>query len=331
MTASADRQPVPATPDPQRFAYLGRPRAVWAIGAAHGDAGRLAALHDHIAPRFRAGERMIYLGNFLGRGAHVRETVEEMLAFRRGLLAQPGLLAEDVVYLRGQQEEMWQKLMQLQFAPNPAEVLGWMLDQGVGATLEAYGGSPREAMVAAREGAVQVTRWTNRLRKAVNDAEHNRLLAALRRAALSDPVPPAEGAAAAAEAAAEAPADTGAEAGAGVRTIAAGEGGVARPDHADRDLAGDQGLGLLFVSGGLDPSRPLAAQTDSFWWDARGFDSIDAPYEAFGRIVRGFDPKNRGVVVEAVIATLDGGCGRGGSLVAGCFAPDGTVLDLVEV
>ena len=30
----------------------------------------------------------------------------------------------DVVFLRGAQEEMWQKLLQLQFAPNPGEVLG---------------------------------------------------------------------------------------------------------------------------------------------------------------------------------------------------------------
>jgi len=303
-------EPVPASPDPQRFAYLGRPRAVWAIGAVHGDAGRLAALHDHVATRFRAGDRLVYLGNFLGRGAHVRETVEEMLAFRRGLLAQPGLLAEDVVFLRGQQEEMWQKLMQLQFAPNPAEVLAWMIDQGVGATLEAYGGSPREAMTAAREGAVQVTRWTNRLRKAVNDAEHNRLLAALRRAALSDAV----------DGPAAAPLGGGSP------------GGGTEPGSASESDAGAAPpLGLLFVSAGLDPSRPLAAQTDSFWWDSRGFDAIDGPYEGFGRIVRGFDPRNRGVAVGAAAATLDGGCGRGGSLVAGCFGPDGAVLDLVEV
>ncbi len=57
---------------------------------------------------------------------------------------------------------MWQKLLQLQFAPNPREVLDWMLNQGVGATLAAYGGDPRQAEIAVREGALAVTRWTER-------------------------------------------------------------------------------------------------------------------------------------------------------------------------
>ena len=38
----------------------------------------------------------------------------------------------DIVYLRGQQEEMWHRMLQIQFAPNPKEVLPWMLQQGVG-------------------------------------------------------------------------------------------------------------------------------------------------------------------------------------------------------
>src|SRR5262249_9603135 len=79
--------------------------------------------------------------------------------FRRWLLARPRTFAYDIAYLRGGQEEMWQKLLQIQFAPNPREVLGWMLTQGVGATLAAYGGDVRLAGGAARAGPMALTRW----------------------------------------------------------------------------------------------------------------------------------------------------------------------------
>ena len=38
-------------------------------------------------------------------------------------------------YLRGSQEEMWHKVLQLQFAADPRGVLAWMLEQGLGTTL----------------------------------------------------------------------------------------------------------------------------------------------------------------------------------------------------
>ena len=152
------------------------------MAAIHAECDRLSALHDHLAAEFAPGDRIVYLGNFIGRGAALHDTVAEMLAFRRDMLAIPGVLAGDLVYLRGAQEEMWQKLLQLQFAPNPQDVLRWMLAQGVDATLRAYGGNPEAGLAAAREGAVQLTRWTNQLRSAMREAPgHNNLFAELRR------------------------------------------------------------------------------------------------------------------------------------------------------
>jgi len=178
------------TPDPQRFADMGRPRRVWAVAAIHGEADRLKALHGALRAAVVPGDRIIYLGNMLGRGAQVRATVDELLAFRREVIAQPGMLADDVVYLRGMQEEMWQKLLQLQMAPNPSEVLNWMLAQGLDATLAAYGADPREGLIAVRGGAMAITRWTMGLRAAQRAAAgHDALITALRRAAFtrSDP------------------------------------------------------------------------------------------------------------------------------------------------
>lgn len=168
----------------ERFIALGRPRHIWAVGSVHGETDRLAALHDDIGSRFQPGDRLIYLGNMMGRGPRVRDTLDEILSFRRTLLSRRGVIAGDVVYLRGGQEEMWQKLLQLQMAPNPAEVLRWMMGHGVDSTLAAYGGSALQGLAAARDGAVSLGRWTAALRDAVKTSPgHDTLLSSLRRAA----------------------------------------------------------------------------------------------------------------------------------------------------
>src|SRR5215470_8748830 len=124
---------------PQVFAILRRARRIWAVASIHGEADRLDAVHHALWARFAPGDRLVYLGNILGRGPAVRDTVDLLLEFRRHLLARSGMFAYDIAYLRGSQEEMWDKLLQLQFAPNPREVMDWMLAQGIAATLAAYG------------------------------------------------------------------------------------------------------------------------------------------------------------------------------------------------
>ncbi|MDG3442291.1 hypothetical protein [Nitrospirillum amazonense] len=267
----------------ERFVVLGRPRRIWAVGAIHGDVDRLAALHDDIGARFQPGDRLIYLGNLIGRGPRVRDTMDELLSFRRAVLSVRGVIVSDLVYLRGGQEEMWQKLLQLQFAPNPAEVLQWMMTQGVDATLAAYGGSAYQGVAAARDGAVSLARWTGQLRAAQRAAPgHDTLFAALRRAAYTE----------------------------------------RRQERLPE---------LLFVNAGIDTSRPLAAQGDSFWWGGGAWSRIDGPYAGFGRVVRGYDPGHGGLAATPATVTLDGGCGFSGTLACGCFGPDGELLEVVEV
>jgi hypothetical protein len=269
--------------DLKQFAVLGRPHCIWAVGAVHGEAGRLAALHDDIGGRFRTGDRLVYLGNLIGRGPAVRETVDELLSFRRRMMSLPSVIASDIIYLRGGQEEMWQKLLQLQFAPNPGEVLAWMLDQGVDATLAGYGGSAVEGQAAARDGAVSLTRWTNGLRAAQRAAAgHDPLFATLKWAALT---------------------------------------------RVDDGFA----QAMLFVNAGVDPTRPIGAQGDGFWWGGAGFSRISEPVGEFGRIVRGYDPAHAGMALGPVTVTLDGGAGFGGGLLCGCFSPAGDLLELIEV
>jgi len=88
------------------------------------------------------------------------------------------------VYLRGAQEEMWHKLLQLQFAGNPGEALAWMVREGLGATIRAYGGELRHGFAATRDGPLTITRWTTTLRNAMNARPgHITLFGRLRHAA----------------------------------------------------------------------------------------------------------------------------------------------------
>ena len=252
----------------------------WVIGSVHGDADRLARIHHHVAARFTPGDRLVYLGGYMGYGPRVIDTINEILVFRRRIIAMPGVELDHVVYLRGAQEEMWQKLLQLQFAQGPSKVLSWMVEHGAGATISAYGGSLAEGMDAAEKGVLALTRWTNTLRQAVREWDgHSQLISALRHAAVTD-------------------------------------------DGA-----------LLFVHAGIDPTRPLDAQVDHFWWGSSVLDGMDQPYGSFNALVRGYASTGPRLQTDGPILTLDGGCGRlpDGHLIVACLDGNGQVLDIAQV
>jgi hypothetical protein len=260
-----------------KFARLRPAQRIWAVSSIHGEAERLARLHDRIAERFAATDRLVYLGNYLGRGGAIIATIDELLDFRRRVLARPHGSVCDVIFLRGAQEEMWQKLLQLQFAQSPGEILAWMVREGIEATIEAYGGELRLGFAASRDGPRMITRWTTALRTAMNAMPgHINLFAGLRHAAVS---------------------------------------------------ADDR---LLFVHAGVDPSRPLVAQSDAFWWGDRDILALTAPFAGFRRVIRGFDRQPRGVVETEFTVSLDGGAGRGGRLLAAAFDPEGAVLEVLQ-
>jgi serine/threonine protein phosphatase 1 len=264
-------------PEQDVFAVVPAGRRTWAVASVHGESDRLGGLHAALHERVRPGDSLIYLGNLMGYGPQVFQTIQQVLLFRRALLARPHADCADIVFLRGHQEEMWHRLLQIQFAVNPSQVLKWMLDHGIESTITAYGSTAAEGIHAASKGAVALTEWTSRLRVAMRAADgHNALMSALRRAAYTE------------------------------------------------------NQTLLFVNTGIDVARPLPQQFDSFWWGATPFDSIAAPFANFRRVVRGFDPRRRGVVIGEVTASLDGGCGRGGPLHAVCFDPAGDAIETLE-
>jgi len=147
----------------------------------------VVALHARLAARLEPGDRLVYLGDYLGYGDGSAATLDALILFRRLFLARRNAFLGDIAFLRGTQEEMWQKLLELQFAPNPREVLAWMLDHGLDKTLASYGLDARDAMAACREGVLALTRWTATVRAAIDARSgHRQLLGILRRAALTD-------------------------------------------------------------------------------------------------------------------------------------------------
>jgi hypothetical protein len=168
------------------LAKLGRPRRIWAVAVRRGAVENLIRVHFAIADRFAAGDRLIYFGDYLGDCASAA-MIDQILSFRTYLLAAPGMMPSDFIYLRGVQEEIWSKLLQIQYAPNPAEVLRWMLERGAAETIKAYGGNPREGILSSREGALAMAKWTNSLRHAMRrHPGHDKLMSVLSRAALTE-------------------------------------------------------------------------------------------------------------------------------------------------
>ena len=120
---------------PPTIARLHSAGRIWALGALLGDDAALEALARALLPRWQPGDRLVVLGNMLGPSGNPARTLDGLLRLPRRLMA--ANLGCSVVFLRGAQEEMWQKALSLQFALTPLDVLDWMLGRGVAAIIEA--------------------------------------------------------------------------------------------------------------------------------------------------------------------------------------------------
>ncbi len=173
--------------DMEKFGCLDQTKRVWAVGAIHGEVEALKNLHHDLVRSFQAGDRLVYLGNYFGDQLTAIETLNELLTTRRKLMALGQISKPNAfVYLRGAREEMLTKLLQLQFAPNPAEVMDWLLGHHLGSVIECYGTPENVARAIAREGTLSISRWTGSLRRSINNHPgHGALLSSLRRAAFT--------------------------------------------------------------------------------------------------------------------------------------------------
>jgi len=268
-----------------RFASLAGAKRIWTIPSIHGEIERLQKLHDDLITKFQPGDRLVYLGNYIGRGANSQMVVDELLGFRRMVMAIAGVQATDIVYLRGQQEEMLSRILHLQFAPAPWAVYEWMLDQGLAQTLESYGVDPREGLNACAVDKTsesgRLVRWTSFVRHMIGlPAGHDIFFGQLKRAAFTS-----------------------------------------------QNLSDTP---MLFVSSGLKTDLKLEDQGDRFWWGGDDFNTITDAYNPYARVVRGYDPQKRGLYINCVTATMDNGCGFGGTLTCASWQEDASVADIFE-
>ena len=87
---------------------------------------------------------------------------------------------------------------------------------------------------------------------------------------------------------------------------------------------------LIFVHAGLDGSRPLTGQTDTFWWGGSMFESITDRYYDCRRIIRGSSHASVGLQEREFTLSIDEGAGRGGRLLAVAIGRDGKIADRIE-
>ena len=168
------------------FVELNKSNKIWAIGSIHSNLKSFNVIKEFILNNFETNDKLIFLGNIIGLGDNSKETLSSVIELRFNLMSKFRLKPDSIVFLRGAQEEMFSKLLQLQLAPNPSEIIEWMFDHGVNQTVQSYGFSEAEVKNIASSGTIQISKWTTNLNKALqNIPGHTEYFLNLKHAAYS--------------------------------------------------------------------------------------------------------------------------------------------------
>jgi len=170
----------------KNFIELKNDTRIWAIGSIHSNLSSFNSLKNFILSNFKNGDKIVFLGNVIGLGLESRKTLSSVIEFRFKLMSKYLLNKEDVIFLRGAQEEMLSKVLQLQTAPNPYEIIEWMFDHGVDATIKSYGFEIDEIINISTSSTVNISKWTSKLNKSIqSNPGHKEYLLNLKHAAYS--------------------------------------------------------------------------------------------------------------------------------------------------
>ena len=262
------------------FVELSSASRIWAIGSIHSNLKSFNSIKELIINNFKKQDKLIFLGNAVGLGLSSKETLSSILDLRLILMAKFKIKPKEIIFLRGAQEEMFNKLLQLHIAPNPVEIIKWMFEHGVDKTINSYGFSNEEVFSVASSGTLKISKWTSKLNQAlINHPGHKEYFLNLKHAAYS----------------------------------------ISKK--------------ILFVNRGVDVTRPLSAQNDCFWWGYHNFSKIDAPYNTFIRIVRGYQSMHVNELEQSknrVVCTLFKQPLTNNTIYAGIFTENGEILELFE-
>ena len=170
-----------------KFSEFKETNKIWAIGSLHSSVKSFQSIKNYILSKFSEGDKLIFLGNVIGFRDTSKEIISEVLNLRFNLMAKFKLNHEDVVFLRGAQEEMFSKLLQLQIAPNPIEIIDWIFSHGVDQTIISYGLDPNEFKSVASQGTIQINKLTSKLNCLIlSNSGHNEFFSNLKHAAYSE-------------------------------------------------------------------------------------------------------------------------------------------------
>jgi len=168
------------------FVELKKSNKIWAIGSIHSNLKSFNSIKEFILNNFEKNDKLVFLGNIIGLGNNSKETLSSVINLRFSLMSKLKLKPESIIFLRGAQEEMFSKLLQLQLAPNPEEIIEWMFDHGVNETIKSYGFSENELKNIASSGTINISKWTNNLNKALqSNPGHTEYFLNLKHAAYS--------------------------------------------------------------------------------------------------------------------------------------------------
>jgi serine/threonine protein phosphatase 1 len=160
---------------------------IWAIGSLHSQLKSFQSIKKYIVSNFEKGDKLIFLGNIIGFGSKSKEIISDVLSLRFNLMAKYKLKNEDIVFLRGAQEEMFSKLLQLQTAPNPIEIVEWIFSHGVDQTLISYNFEPNAFRDAASQGTIQINKLTSKLNTTISSISgHKEFFSNLKHAAFNE-------------------------------------------------------------------------------------------------------------------------------------------------
>jgi len=168
------------------FIELRNTSKIWAVGSIHSNLNSFTGIKDFILNNFQEKDKLIFLGNVIGLGESSKESLTSVIDLRFKLMSKFRLKPDSIIFLRGAQEEMFSKILQLQIAPNPIEIVNWMFEHGVDKTLNSYGFSNNEVIDIASSGTVAISKWTSKLNKLILKNEgHKEYFLSLKHAAFS--------------------------------------------------------------------------------------------------------------------------------------------------
>ena len=169
------------------FTEITKSKKIWAIGSIHSRHIAFESIKKYVLKKFEKNDSLVFLGNIIGLGTESKKTLSSVLDLRNSLMSKFCLDPEKIIFLRGAQEEMFLKLLQLQTAPNPNDIVKWMFEHGVDATIKSYGFNIEELLQVSMQGTMPISKWTSKLNSVLlAQPGHNQYFSNLKHAAYTN-------------------------------------------------------------------------------------------------------------------------------------------------